>query len=147
MRNGCEKFQPLMSGRLDNELSEEDRRLFDEHIAQCAACRDEFAVMRRLVEAVSTLWGDLPPEEVWDTFLDGVHNRVERQTGWVVFIIGAAALALYGIYVFIVDPWGPALLKVLFATPVVGLGIVFVSVLRQRLAAAKTDRYSKEIMR
>lgn len=103
--------------------------------------------MRRLVGAVSGLRVDSPPDEVWDTFLQGVYNRVERRTGWTIFILGAIALTLFGIYQFVVEPWGSALIKVLIAIPVVGLIIVFVSILRERLFVMKTDRYSREVQR
>ena len=147
MAEECESFQLLMSGYLDGELTTEDRARLEKHLASCWGCRQEFDKMRRLVTAASELRVDEPPEEVWETFMDGVYNRIERQTGWVLLVVGAAALALFGIYQFLSEPWGPALVKLLIATPVVGLAVVFISVLRERLFAAKTDRYSKEIQR
>ena len=65
----------------------------------------------------------------------------------MVFVVGAVALAAFGLYCFVTEPWGSALLKVLVATPVVGLAVVFVSILRERLFVAQTDRYSKEVER
>ena len=147
MTHECETMQPLMSGYLDGELNADDRAALEAHLARCASCREEFERMKQLVSAASELRAEPPPEEVWDTFLDGVYNRIERRTGWVVLVIGIVVLAGLGIYEFIVDPWGPALLKVIVALPVIGLGVLLVSVLRQRLLVAKTDRYSKEIMR
>lgn len=103
--------------------------------------------MTELVSASDTLRVETPPEEVWDTFMEGVYNRMERQTGWFVFLIGIAVLALFGAYQFVAYPWGSALAKVMVAAPIVGLGVLFVSVLRQRLFVAKTDRYSREVQR
>jgi hypothetical protein len=88
-----------------------------------------------------------PPDEVWDTFRDSVYNRMERKTGWVFFIIGAIALTSFGVYCFIMEPWTTALRKTLIAVPVMGLLVLFVSVLRQRLFVYRTDRYSQEIKR
>jgi len=147
MAEECESFRLLMSGCLDGELTADDRGRLEGHLASCGVCREEFGRMKRLVEATSGLRVDEPPEEVWETFMDGVYNRMERQTGWIVFIVGAAALAVFGIYLFLVEPWGSALVKLLIATPVVGLAVVFISVLRERLSVAKTDRYSKEVER
>jgi len=147
MAQECESFQLLMSGYLDGELTPEDRARLEQHLASCGGCRKEFDKMKRLVAAASELRLDEPPEEVWDTFMDGVYNRIERQTGWIFFIMGAAALALFGLYLFLFEPWAPALIKLLIAIPVVGLAVVFISVLRERLFAAKTDRYSKEVQR
>lgn len=147
MNEERERVHELISGYLDGELGPEDRAKVERCIAEDAAFREEFETMKRLVTAASRIRFESPPEEVWDTFLDGVYNRMERRFGWVVFIVGAMALAGFGVYVFVREPWVSALVKVLIATPIVGLAILFVSVLRQRLTAAKTDRYSKEIDR
>jgi len=108
----------------------------------------ELDTMRMLFCGTSAAFGaeDLP-EEQWDAFLENVYNRLERKTGWVVFVFGVLALTLFGSYVFVMEPWTSALVKLLLATPVVGFAILFVSVLRQRLENLKTDRYSREIHR
>lgn len=137
----------LISGYLDDELSAEQRAEVERRLGEDDAFREEFDKMKRIVSAASGLHVEDPPEEVWDTFLDGVYNRVERRTGWLVFIVGLVLLTAFGVYRFIVEPWGPALVKVLIATVVIGLAVLFISVLRQRLHAAKTDRYSKEVHR
>lgn len=137
----------LISGYLDGELSLQDRAHVEQLMDENEAFRKEFEEMKKLVSAVSRLDVEHPPEEVWDTFLQGVYNRMERRVGWVLVIVGAAILAVLGVYWFIVDPWGSALLKLLVACPIVGLIVLFVSVLRERLLAAKTDRYSKEVER
>ena len=147
MSEDCQHYQPMMSGYLDGELGAEDRARLEAHLERCASCRPEFEQMKRLVSATASLRFESPPEEVWDAFLEGVYNRAERGVGWLVLLAGVVALAAYGIYQFVVEPWGPALTKVMVAAPFVGLAVLLVSVLRQRLLVAKTDRYSKEIIR
>ena len=139
--------EALISGYLDDELSPEERAAVERRLAESESFREEYEKMKRLVEAAGDLGVDRPPEEVWDTFLDGVYNRAERQTGWLIFIAGAALLACVGVYLFVTEPWGSALIKFLVASPVVGLVVLFISVLRQRLFMAKTDRYSREVRR
>ncbi len=115
----------------------------------------EDAVFRREVESMkaltlgtaAALCAEAPPAEVWDTYLDSVYNRLERRTGWLVFIAGVVLLSVYGLVLFVAVPWANPLTKLLISVPVIGLFILFVSVLRQRLAVAKTDRYSKEVQR
>lgn len=143
----CETYQPLMSGYLDGELGVEDRATLEAHLDECPNCREEFEQMKKLVAAAGTIRMEDPPDEVWDTFLDNVYNRVERRFGWLLTILGVAVLTLYGIYLFVTNPWGSAMEKFLVATPIVGLALVFVSVLRQRLRVAKMDRYTKEVNR
>jgi len=146
MNKECETCQALISGYLDDELDPGERAALEAHIASCPVCRDELEKMRRLVSASSDLRVPPPTDEEMDRFLDGVYNRLERKTGWLIVIIGVVALALWGIYLFITEP-GRAWVKLMIAAPLVGLAVLFVSVLRQRLAVAKHDRYSKEIRR
>lgn len=143
-----EEQQVLISGYLDGELDAEASRRMEALLAEDPAFRREFEEMKTLVVGTSAAFNvDDPPDEVWDTFLDRVYNRLERRSGWFFFLAGLIGVTLYGIYAFIVYDWGPALVKLGAAAIVIGLVVLFVSVLRQRLEAAKTDRYSREVHR
>jgi predicted anti-sigma-YlaC factor YlaD len=143
-----EEYRILISGYLDDELEPEIRAELEAHLEDCPKCRREFDTMKRLFWGTSAaVAADDLPEETWDEFLDNVYNRLERKTGWVVFVFGVLCLTLFGTYVFLMEPWTSALIKLMVATPVAGLAILFVSVLRQRLENLKTDRYTREIHR
>lgn len=147
MHEKHEDTQALISGYLDGELDPETQDRVERLLETDPAFRKEFDRMKRLIEATSDMAVEAPPEEVWDTFLDDVYNRLERQTGWTVFIAGLTVLAALGTVWFVVADWAPMPIKVAVAAPAVGLTILFVSVLRQRLFVAKTDRYSREVKR
>jgi len=148
MRDACGDFEVMMSGLLDGELPPEDRARLMAHIERCGGCRAEYESLRRLtVGTAAALKLPAPPPERWEHFLDDVYNRLERRVGWGVFAAGAILLAAYAIVLFLTQPWAGALTKFLIAVPVVGLGILFVSVLRERLAALKHDRYTREVRR
>lgn len=145
----CEEhYRILISGYLDGELEPASKEDLENHLRECGACQRELDVMRRLFWGTTSAFAvsDLP-EKAWDDFLDNVYNRLERKTGWAILLAGGVCLVLYAVYVFFMEPWTSALVKVLFATPIAGLAILFVSVLRQRLEDAKTDRYSREVHR
>lgn len=148
MVRSCEENEVLISGYLDGELGEEEARKLEAHLEECSVCRREYHAMKQLVVGTTrAMKMESPPKEIWDTFLDGIFNRMERKTGWFLLIAGSAILSFYGIYVFYSDPWGSALVKILITVPCTGLLLLFISVLRQRLRIARTDRYSKEIER
>lgn len=146
MTQPCERYQVMISGYLDGELSPEDRSDLEQHLEGCLVCRREFDTMQRLAVGTTAMFArEAPPEDLWDGFVNGVYNRLERQSGWLVLIVGALLLSAYGAYHFLTDDWANALIKALIAAPVIGFVILFVSVLRQRLRAARTDRYSREV--
>lgn len=147
MDNPCPEMHDLMSGYLDGELDDADTERIETHLEQCQTCRTEFEGLKQLVSASSTLTVDLPPDEVWDDFLKNVYNRTERQTGWIAFIIGTFTLLIWGIYEMVVLDWATPLVKIATTIALIGITILFISILRQRLAIHKKDRYSKNIHR
>ncbi len=148
MHESCNDIQMLISGYLDGELEPEEERRIEAHIQSCSACQQEYQLMKRLVVGTTAACAiEEPPEEVWDTFLDSVYNRLERKTGWLLVIVGSIGLVLLGLVLYITLPWASPLTKVLVMLPGIGLFMLFLSVLRQRLRIAKTDRYSREVIR
>lgn len=74
----------------------------DEHVAQCASCRNDLARVRRLVEAAGGLpRGVEPPDEVWQ----GIRGRLERERRprrrWLV-VGSLASLAVAAGLMFVV---------------------------------------------
>jgi anti-sigma factor RsiW len=147
MDNPCDEIRDLMSGYLDNELDQNKTERMEAHLEQCESCRTEFEEMTLLVSASSSLSVELPPDEVWDQFMLNVYNRTERQIGWIAFITGTFALLAWGIFEMIVLDWATPLVKSATGIALIGITILFISILRQRLAIRKSDRYSQHIRR
>ncbi|HMB72278.1 MAG TPA: zf-HC2 domain-containing protein [Gammaproteobacteria bacterium] len=53
----CEDTTDLLSDRLNGQLSNDDKRRLERHLAGCAACRAE-------AEAVTEMWNDMDSEEI-----------------------------------------------------------------------------------
>lgn len=147
MSENCEQIQALLSGYVDDELKREDFAQVEAHLRTCADCRKELENLQTLVTASAALAIAEPPEEIWDDFLDNVYNRIERRTGWTVFLLGLSLIAALGVYSFVVLPWATPGIKIATAAPIGGIGILFISVLRERIAIAKTDKYSRDVKR
>ena len=64
-----------------------------------------------------------------------------RRIGWLLFALGVLTVVSYAAYEFVSDDAVSAILKTAFAAVVVGLILLFVSVLRQRLIDRRTDKY------
>jgi anti-sigma factor RsiW len=101
----------LMSGYLDGELDPDEEGRLKSYLSESEDGRQELDSLRQLVDAASTLHIEPPPEEVWDTFLEEVYNRVERKTGWVVFILGVVIAGAFGIYSYVAVPWATTVVK------------------------------------
>ena len=87
------------------------------------------------------------PEMFWDEYWENVYNKIERGIGWILFSLGAIILLAYGAYEmlqdFFLNPQKPMIEKVGLGLLLLGLIIVFVSVLREKLMIRKVDKYRR----
>ncbi len=146
----CHDYKDLLMGYLDNELSDEQKRQFEEHLSGCSECKEELKEFRRLKAITDEVTLVEPEDKIWQDYWSGVYNRIERGVGWIVFSVAAILLTIYGgfkmIEEMIKDPDIETMLKVGLLALIVGLAILFVSVLRERFYFWKRDRY-KDVRR
>jgi predicted anti-sigma-YlaC factor YlaD len=137
-------------GYLDNELSNEQRNRFEEHLAGCPECAGELKEFRKLKAITDEVTLVEPEDRIWQDYWNGIYNRIERSIGWMIFSVSAILLAVYGgfklIETIIMDAATGMLLKLGLLALIVGLAILFVSVLRERIYFWQKDRY-KDVRR
>ena len=141
----CHDYKDIMMGYLDNELSNEQRRQFEEHLTGCSECKAELKEFRKLKDITDEVTLVEPEDKIWQDYWSGVYNRIERRVGWIVFSISAILLAIYGgfklIEEIITDSSVGILLKAGLLVLIAGLAILLVSVSRERLHIWQKDRY------
>jgi predicted anti-sigma-YlaC factor YlaD len=146
----CNDYKDLLMGYLDNELNDEQKRRFEEHLAGCPECASELEEFRKLKTITDEVTLVEPEDKMWQEYWDGIYNRIERGVGWIVFSVAAILLIIYGgfkmIEELIKDPTVGMILKVGLLALIAGLAILFVSVLRERVYFWKKDRY-KDVRR
>ena len=141
----CQDYKGLMMGYLDNELGQEQREAFEKHLAACSQCAkelEEFKKLKQITEGVTLVE---PEDRIWQQYWSNMYNRVERGVGWIIVSVAGILLVIYGgfkaIEEIIRDPSVELTLKVVLLAFIVGIAVLFVSVLRERLYFWKTDRY------
>jgi len=141
----CQDHKDLMMAYLDDELNEEQRRAFEEHLASCPDCAKDMEEFKRLKQMTDCVAFVEPEDRVWNEYWNHVYNRIERGTGWILFSLAAMALLIYGgfllIETIVEDPAVGVLLKIGLLALLAGLAILFVSVLRERIYFWSRDRY------
>lgn len=139
-----------VSGYLDGELSAEERARFERELKADPTLATEVERMRALKEVTSSMRLKEFPDQVWDTYWSGTYNRLERGVGWILLSIGAMVLLAAGLYELAVSLLGdsvePWWIRAAVGACVIGLAVLFVSVLRERLFVRKTDPY-REVQR
>lgn len=141
----CHDYRDLLMGYLDKELTDEQRRQFEEHLAGCSECRGELEQFKKLKAITDEVTLAEPEDRLWQDYWGGVYNRIERGIGWIVFSVAAILLTIYGgfkmIEEIVEDPQIGMLLKAGLLALILGLAVLFVSVLRERIFFWSKDRY------
>ncbi len=146
----CDDHKDLLMGYLDNELSDEQRQRFEEHLAGCGECAGELEEFRKLKAITDEVTLVEPEDRMWQEYWGSIYNRIERGVGWIILSIAGILLVIYGgfkiIEELIKDPTVGMILKIGLLALIAGIAILFVSVLRETLYFWKKDRY-KDVRR
>lgn len=91
-----------------------------------------------------------PPEETWERYWAGVYARLERGLAWLLVSVGAAVVLAYAGYQVVAklmsDATIPIFVRAGVAALLLGVAILFVSVLREKWFTHKSDKY-REVIR
>ena len=141
----CHDWKDMMMGYLDNELDDEQKRRFEEHLKGCRECADELKEFKQLKAITDEVTLVEPEDKIWHEYWSMIYNRIERSLGWILVSLAGIILIIYGgfraIEEIIKDPNVELVLKVGLLILLAGLAILFVSVLRERIYFWRRDRY------
>ena len=138
---GPNHVEELLSGYVDNELTQQQRQRVEVHCADCSECRgtlDDLMALRKRVEqsGLSDTSADTWRENMSDDLV-----QTSRNIGWLLFIGGILLAVGVGVVTFLASSDVGTFEKVIVSAIYLGLGALFFSVLRQRLIERKTDKY------
>jgi anti-sigma factor RsiW len=134
--------QVMLTGYLDGELSQGDAQRVRVHLDDCDECRrlyDEMAEMRKLTRSTAFR---LPTDDQWRELPTGGVSRLARGLGWVLLIIWSLLVLGFAGWQLAVSPEN-LFLKVMIFAGGLGIALVFLSVLLDRLRHRRTDRYDR----
>jgi predicted anti-sigma-YlaC factor YlaD len=143
----CEEIRILLSGMVDGELEPGEKKTVSDHLVSCDVCREEYAKMLKLKEVTDDMkYFDLP-DRLWAGYWHGIYNRLERGIGWILLSIGAILILIFAAWNFVkgflLDPSVPFYVKAGVSGLILGVIILLVSILRERLFSKKHDRYDE----
>lgn len=143
MDEACDTVDELLSGYLDGELTQRDRQRVDLHLANSARYRARLRELEALRASVGRLRRDMDPEdrERWRKVMDNAFERTASGIGWLLVIGGVFVLVGYAGYEFLLAEVEQPVVKWALGALYLGLAVLLLSVLRQRLKARKTDKY------
>jgi predicted anti-sigma-YlaC factor YlaD len=132
--------EKLISGYLDGELTQAVDQKVRIHLENCAYCQEIYDELQTMREAAMTTKFVEPTDDQWDERPRGLTSRVSRSVGWTLAVVWLAAVSCFGLWQLWRAPEG-LLEKTLIFGGMVGFGLVFLSVLLDRIRTARSDRY------
>ena len=130
-----------LSGYVDGELTQQQRQRIDVHCAGCADCARDLRELKELRASIGNARLSSKNQDVWREMMNDTTVQRSRGIGWLLLIGGVLACLGIGVFVFLFDSSISLVEKLIVGAIYGGLGLLFYSVLRQRLIERKTDKY------
>lgn len=131
----------LLSGFIDDELTQQDRQRVRLHVESCTECAAELAGLAALREKVGRSSLGAGHKDTWRETMDDNPVKASRGIGWLLIIVGCLLAGGVFVYDFITHASMSPMEKLIVVSLYGGALFLFVSVLRQRLIERKSDKY------
>jgi anti-sigma factor RsiW len=126
----------LLGAYADGELDAGQTALVAGHLQECTECARELALIRSMGGAMRGMIAAAPERDVWS----GVHRRLTRPIGWLLFVAGVAVWAAMAVVEWFRH--GELSWEWLSMTGIgIGLALLFTGVLHEQYRDWKNTRY------
>ena len=137
----CDRYQTDGMRLLDNEMTVAEAAAYEEHLRGCEDCAREMKSLGRVVRFSEELRLRVPDDAFWKGYWESVYRRSERRIGFLLLIAGLLALTGYGIVRAVTSPAFLTYEGISITVILIGLAIIFISVVRERYHESRNDPY------
>lgn len=145
-----DRCRQLMMAKLDDEINASEREELLQLLKEFPDLNDEYKSFVELKEVTDTMSLHKPDPEIWETYWYGIYNKIERGLAWFILTIGIGILIVYGVGHALANLWQdpntPILLKIGIFGVLLGLILLLISILREKLFLRRHERY-KEVQK
>lgn len=140
---------------IDGEHSPAELRELERLAAASDDVRTEWARLRRVKEATSTMAWKEPTADTWDRYWMSVYNKTERKIAWLLVLGGAFIIVAWGLWQAVPhllnELWNdtavPVPVRAAIVAVLLGVILLIVSVIREQLSSRTKDPYDKGVSR
>jgi hypothetical protein len=150
MNDNCfpdENMRLRIMAYLDGELSAEENSEVERMIAGNPRYRKHYDQLKQLKEVTGAMKFKILPDMYWDEYWHHVFNRIERGISWILISLGAIIVLSFAAWSAIgellADRNVNSFVKFGILILVVGVVILFISVVREKLMVRKVDKYTE----
>jgi hypothetical protein len=143
----CDKMSLNIMALLDGELDYDQISAVKDHLASCEKCSEDYASLKKVKEVTGEMKFKKLPEFYWDDYWKHIYNRIERGLSWLFLSIGAVIVLCFAGWKFldgiIADQQLHPILKGGIFIFIMGVIILIISILREKLMVRRVDKYRK----
>ena len=142
--NSCGRSfaEALLSGYVDEVLTQGDEQRVRIHLEDCPACARLVQDMKENREVIMTTQFKTPADDSWDERPRGTASALSFGMGWLLITVWIAGTVGFGLWQLATGP-EDLLAKLLIFSGLSAVGMLFLSVLIDRVKTLRTDRYRK----
>lgn len=137
----CDQVEEQLSGYLDGELTQQESQRVHQHLTQCEDCRALIEDLAKMKNDIGDMEQAVMSQQELNMIMNDKIAKGSGWLGWTVLIISLSCLVGFTAYQFWLNTETPLFLKLIISGVYGGITFLFLTVLRQRLIARKTDRY------
>ena len=141
----CQDVKTYLMAYIDGEVDAQKKSEIEKHLSGCEKCIKEYRSFLKLKEVTEKMKFTDLSDELWAGYWKGIYRRVERGAGWIFLSIGAIILLAFGVFQFFkeffTDPSVSLIVKMGAGAFSLGIIILLVSIIRERLFLFRTERY------
>ena len=141
----CEDMKFKTMAYLDNELSDSEINIVKIHLDECPDCRNKYESLNKVKEITGDMKFKKLPEMYWEEYWSHVYNKIERGLSWIFISIGAIIILSFAAWNamanLINDSEMSTFLKTGIFIFIIGMVVLLVSILREKLMVKKIDKY------
>jgi hypothetical protein len=141
----CEEMSLNVMALLDGELDDDKISQVKEHLVLCNTCSKHYASLKKVKEVTGKMRFKKLPEFYWDDYWKHIYNRIERGLSWLLLSIGAIIVLCFAGWELLdslvsQNDMNPILKGGIFIFAV-GIIILIVSILREKIMVRRVDKY------
>ncbi|NVJ51565.1 MAG: zf-HC2 domain-containing protein [Gammaproteobacteria bacterium] len=141
MQHNCEQVETLISGYIDDELTQQQSQQVFIHIESCAKCQALYQELKQIQSGLAAMEQATMKDSEIQQLMSDKWATTSGALGWLLLIGSVSLIVGFIVVQFFANDQLSLAMKLFISAPIAGVLFLLLSVLRQRLIARKNDRY------
>ena len=140
-------YKILIEKKINGTITKSEIEILNKHLNTCMECKRDLEEVEKMNLILDNHAYKAPEDNLWNDYKSNIYARIERSVGWIFFSAGFTLILIAGVFYFIrnflMDYSVPLIIRLGTALLVMGVIILLISIIRERLFFNKNERYKE----